>query len=405
VLTVDEARARILATVAPSGVERVALLDGLRRVAAADVRSAVDVPAWDNSAMDGFAVVASDLADGGATLEVGETIAAGGWPSETLVPGRAAAIMTGAPMPPGADAVVMVENSVRDGGSVTLSDRPEPGQFVRRRGSDVAIGTTVVRTGEVLDAAKLGLLAALGESTVAVARRPRVGLFTTGDEVVAPGMPLQPGQIWSSNNTTLAALVREAGGEPVDLGIVGDALEPTIQRLHAAMDAGCDVVVTTGGVSVGAFDFVKPAFEALGGSLEFWRVRMKPGKPLAFGLAGAVPLLGLPGNPVSCMVNFYQFVWPWIRSAMGDPHPELPVVTARALDRFREKAGREAFVRVRLSMANDGFEARLTGPQGSGLLSSMAGAHGLARVPSDWEGFEIGDKLAVQLIDPEFLSH
>jgi molybdopterin molybdotransferase len=399
-LTVDEARARVLATVARTPAERIPLANALGRVAALAVQADVDLPLWDNSAMDGYAVRASDLATGGTSLRLLETVPAGGWPVKTILAGCASAVMTGAPLPEGADAVVMVEDT--DGsleGVVEVRSVVAPGTHVRRRGSDVARGQVIIEAGTTLSAGAIGLLGALGAADVAVARRPRVGLLTTGDEVVAPGVPLQPGQIWSANHLTLAALVAQAGGQAVDLGIAPDDEDAVVAAVQSGLQGGCDLVVTTGGVSVGAFDVVKGAFERLGGAVDFWKVKMKPGKPFAFALAGRVPLFGLPGNPVSCMVNFLEFVHPWIRHALGAPQALLPTVHATALDAYADSPGRETFVRVMLERLPEGYGVRLAGGQGSHALGAMARAHGLARLPAAAAGYAVGDRVEVEVFD------
>ena len=240
-----------------------------------------------------------------------------------MTEGTAIGIMTGAPVPEGADAVVMVENTNgATEGEVEVRGVATAGQHIRRRGEDVQEGAEVLGKGMVMTPARVGVASSLGHTHLSVRRRPVLAILTTGDEVVQPGTPLKPGQIWSSNAASLAGLALEAGAVPLDLGNAPDSLEATQAALQRGL-RDADLVVTTGGVSVGQYDFVRDAVAAVGGGLEFWKVRMKPGKPLAFGQAGAVPLFGLPGNPVSCMVNFLQFVRPWIRMSLGDPAPFL----------------------------------------------------------------------------------
>ncbi len=401
-LTVHEALARVLAEVPAPRVERLPLADAWGRVLAADLTVRVDVPGWDNSAMDGYAVRAADTADGEVTLRLLETIAAGAVPTRAITAGAASAIMTGAPVPEGADAVVMVEHS--DGareGEVRLRGRAEPGQHIRRRGEDLVAGAPLLAAGATLSAAALGLASSQGLTTLPVARRPVVAILSTGDEVVAPGTPLGPGQLWSSNNATLAGLAWEAGATPLDLGILPDDLDAIVAGLDGAIRQA-DCVVTTGGVSVGAFDHVKAALDRLGVATGFWKVRMKPGKPLAYGVAdrdGArVPVFGLPGNPVSCMVNFLQFVRPWLRASLGASDRFLPVVVARAGEDLFVSPGRLNLIRVRLARDGATWVARRTGSQSSGVLSSMLLADGLAFVEAP--GVAAGGEVTVQLIAP-----
>lgn len=389
-LTVDAALARILASLPPGRTERVSLTDAYGRVLAEPVVSGLDLPPWDNSAMDGFAVRAAEVA---GELAIGETIAAGHPATREVAPGTAARIMTGAPVPAGADAVIMVEDAVVDGDRVRFDRPARAGQHIRRRGSDVSRGATVLPAGQRLGPGAVGLLASLGLTEVQVGARPRVAILSTGDEVIPPGQPLGPGQIYSSNNHALVGLAAAAGAIPVDLGNCPDDPAALRRRFAEAAEVA-DVVVTTGGVSVGDFDFVKEAL----GAVEFWRVAMKPGKPLAFGALHGRPFFGLPGNPVSCMVNFLQFVRPALRTMMGDPRPCLPIVDAELARPLRRSPGRVEFVRVSL----DRVEGRLVataagGHQGSSNVLGMATAHGFLLV--DAEATEVSGRVRVQVFD------
>ncbi|MCP4808403.1 MAG: molybdopterin molybdotransferase MoeA [Proteobacteria bacterium] len=402
-LSVDDALSRVLSAVRPVLAERVPLVDAYDRVLAEAIVSPRNVPPWDNSAMDGFAVVASDLAELPVALPVLETIPAGAVPTLTVTAGACSRIMTGAPMPSGADAVVMIEHT--DGGdpvtfAVTSSGGATPGQNVRPCGGDVAQGDTVLEPGRVLDPAAVGLISSLGFPSVLVAQRPRVAILSTGDEVVEPGWPAHAGQIYSSNTLTLMGLVKRAGAEPIHCGIAPDDPEGLRAALSRCLRA--DLVVTTGGVSMGDFDHVKDFFQSHG-ALEFWKVAMKPGKPLAFGSFGGVPCFGLPGNPVSCMVNFYQFVRPVIRKTLGDPRPHLPVVEARLEGRIGKKKGRAELARVTLRLEDGGFVATPVSRQSSGVLTSMAECDGLSLVPADSGAVE-GGRIRVQVLDPRFLD-
>lgn len=393
-LTVEAALSRILAAVPAGTLEPVPLLESYGRLLGEPIDSPVNLPPWPNSAMDGYALRAADLP---GTLRVNETIAAGSVPTCCVASGTASRIMTGAPMPEGADSVVMVEDTESTGGEVFIRVAARVGQHVRGRGSDVTVGTRLLEPGQRLGAGAVGLLASLGLTEVVVAARPRVVILSTGDEVAPGGKPLGPGQIYGSNTAALVGLVLAAGGFPVDHGNVPDAPDQLRARFAAAAAAG-DLVVSTGGVSVGDFDHVK---DVVGGGIEFWRVAMKPGKPLAFGHLGGKPFFGLPGNPVSCMVNFLQFVRPVIRKMLGDPRPFLPVVLAELSRPLRRAPGRVELVRVRLERVDGRVIAHPAGGhQGSGNVLSMATAHGLALVDADRA--EVSGAVRVQVFDPSW---
>lgn len=405
-LTLEEARARILATVPPVRPESVPLHLAYGRVLAAPVTSAVAVPPWDNSAMDGYAVRAADTAAAPVSLELLATVGAGGVSPVAVRPGAAVAIMTGAPVPPGADAVVMLEDTDRArSGAVRVERAAAPGDHLRRAGEDIAPGALVAEAGRVVTPAVAGLLASLGHTHATVANPPRIALLGTGDELVRPGTPLRPGQIWSSNHLTLRGWVLAAGGVPIDCGTAPDDLAATARALANAA-RGADAVLTTGGVSVGHYDVVKDAFAELGAPVDFWRVAMKPGKPLAFGrLPGGAVLFGLPGNPVSCVVNFLQFVRPWIRAALGDPRPLLPRVRATLQDDLRDGPGRARLFRVTLEQQPDGgLVARSTGSQSSGVLTGLGRGHGLCVVGADAPAPRSGDVVTVEVYDHGYLD-
>ena len=366
---------------------------------ASDVTAPIDLPPWDNSAMDGFAVRSSE-ATRGALLATGETIAAGAVARTPLARGSATRIMTGAPLPADADAIVMLEDTSIEGSRVRIGVDVRAGEHVRRRGEDIRAGSTALASGETLSAARIGLCAALGLVDVPCARRPTVAVVSTGDEIAAAGTPLGPGQIYSSNNAMLAALVATSGAVAVDVGVARDdreAIRATFERAAAA-----DLIVTTGGVSVGDYDLVK---DVLGDEIEFWKVRMKPGKPLAVGRFAGRPFFGLPGNPVSAFVNFHEFVRPVIRRSLGDPRPFLPVLDAVVDTEIKKGTGREELVRVALSWSEGKLHARTTTRgQGSHMLSSIAGAHGFALVAADRTRVAVGETIAVQIFDPTFLK-
>jgi len=414
-LTVEEALARCMTLQIPRRTEHVPLHAALHRVLAEDVAAAHTLPHWDNAAMDGYAIRFADcsasltdapqagcdntdaaLPPAVAVLTVTETIAAGTVGARTIGPGQAARIMTGAPVPVGADTVVMRENTAVTDERVTIHGMPREGQHIRYAGEEARPGAPLLSAGDTLTPGKLGLLAAQGHATAHVVARPRVGIISTGDEVRAPGEDLQPGQIWSSNTAALIGLIIEAGAEPIDCGIAPDTLEGTRDTFLRAIDTGCDLLVSTGGVSVGDFDVVKDAMGSLGAEMLFWKVRAKPGKPLALGQIGGVPTFGLPGNPVSCMVNFLQFVRPVLRRAMGDPRPFLPVLRATIDAPFRKRHGRAEFVRVRLRVQDGRLRATPTGNQSSGWITSMAHGDALLIVGIESTGVDAGDEVWVQ---------
>jgi molybdopterin molybdotransferase len=371
-LSIDEARARVLAAVRPLEVEDVALDGALDRVLAEDVTATADVPGFANSAMDGFAVRSGPA--GRRLSIVGESRA--GAPAGVAVgDGTAVRISTGGALPDGADAVLQLELADDAGDTVTLRDAVAPGRNVRDAGDDLRAGATVLTAGTVLSPAAIGVAAAAGRASVRCARVPRVAVLATGDELREPGALLEPGQLHDSNALTLTALARRAGAVVVSAGHVADRQDATREAIAGALE-GADVVVVSGGVSVGPHDHVKPALAALAVREDFWRVALRPGKPTWFGTRGATLVFGLPGNPVSAMVTFLLFVRPALAALQGaSAVPErLRAVLAVALPRH---ADRDECVRVRL---HDG-RATPTGPQGSHQLSSMLGADGLAIVP------------------------
>jgi molybdopterin molybdotransferase len=389
VLSVAEALDRVLATVPVLGDETVFLSKALGRVLAEPVVAGREIPPWDNSSMDGYAVHAADTrrASEGrpTTLTVAGEVAAGTVARDTLGPAQAYRILTGAPLPPGSDAVVPQEQVRRDGAQLLLTHPVQPGAYVRRRGEDIRAGDRILEPGTLLRPAALGVLAALGRAQVRVYQRPRVAVLSTGDELVAPEAPLGPGQIPDSNTYTLCGLVAEAGAIPLSLGIARDRREELVERLRRGLEA--DVLVTSAGVSVGDRDLVREAIETLGAHLDFWKVNMRPGKPLTFGQvgdsAGARLFFGLPGNPVSCMVTFELFVRPALRRMGGHRVLERPRVRAKALDAIDNPGSRPGYLRVRLEPVPGGLGARPTGEQGSAILRSMLLADGLAVVPGD----------------------
>ena len=404
-LEVHEAVARILADVHPLASERLPLLQAFGRVLARDVRSGVTLPPWNNSAMDGYAVRSADVQALPVTLRVIETVAAGQFPTRDIVPGEATRIMTGAPVPGGADTVIRVEDS--DGGTeqVEIRDARDAGKNVRPRGEDVVAGAVAIPAGTVLGAAQLGVLAAIGEGQPECTRAPRVAILTSGDELVELDRfseVLAGRKIVSSNSYTLQALVRAAGGDPVYLGIAADSRESLREHLGRARD--CDLIITSAGVSVGEFDYVREVLAELGAKMKFWRVRMRPGAPVGFGLLGDTPWLGLPGNPVSTMVTFELFARPAVRKMLG--HAQLfrrpvPVVLEEPVTLGEKKTELTHFLRGIVTSHPSGPTARLTGPQGSGILTSMSLANALLVVRPERPRLAAGETVNALLLGDE----
>jgi molybdopterin molybdotransferase len=407
-LTVEEAQARILAEIEPLGIERVPLAEALGRTLAADITADIDLPPYDNSAVDGYAVRAIDTV--GATpdqpviLTTLADIPAGEPAREVVTAGRAARIMTGAQVPSGADAVVMVEDTRREpDGVVAILEAARPEQHVRRAGEDVRQGVTVLSAGVPLRPAEIGLLATVGRALTPVYRRARVAVLSTGDEVVEvqEGILPPPGKIRNSNLPVLAALVREAGAELHSARHLPDDLEAIVNAFRACADpkTGADVIVTAGGVSMGDRDYVKPALERLG-RLDMWRVSMKPGKPLVHGRIGRTRFFGLPGNPVSSLVTFEMFVRPtlWRLAGVSPDRLARPQVRAEVLEPVNHTPGRREYVRA-ITVSEDGrFVTRPTGGQGSGNLHTLALANSLLIVPDASPGLQPGDRADVILL-------
>jgi molybdopterin molybdotransferase len=388
-LTIDEARALVLRTITTLDSEETPIADALDRVLAEDVIAAHDVPTFANSAMDGFAVRSGSA--GRELRIVGESRA--GAPATVAVgDGEAVRISTGAAIPDGADAILPAEDATDGGGTVTPAIDLRSGHHVRAPGEDLRRGAVVLRAGTVLGAAELGLAVEAGRATVRCARRPRVAVLATGDELVAPGEPLRHGQLHNSNAITLAALARRAGAELASTGEVEDDREATRVAIERALD-GTDAVLLTGGVSVGPHDHVKPALSALGVEEVFWRVALRPGKPLWFGRRGHQVVFGLPGNPVSAMVCFLLFARPALEVMQGVPPPpaRTRVVLGAAVPRQR---ARDEAVRVRLENGH----AIPTGPQGSHQLHSMLGADALAIVPRGEGEMPAGAEVEIERI-------
>jgi molybdopterin molybdotransferase len=397
-LELEQARELVLNAVRPLAGEEVSLAEALGRVLAENASAEAPVPAFDSSAMDGFAVRAGDIAMAApgspAVLElVGESRA--GAPAEASVaPAQAIAISTGAMIPAGADAVVRVEDTALRRGQVQVLAPVAPEENVRRAGEDVSAGELVLERGAVLGAAELGVLASLGRVAVACARRPRLSLLVSGDELLAPGEAARPGAVRDSNSLTVAALARAAGAELISSASVGDDREATTAAIGVALE-DVDVAVICGGVSVGNHDHVRSSLSELGALEEFWGIALKPGKPTWFGTLGQTLVFGLPGNPVSAMVTFVLLVRPALRAMLGLPGAAARLSAVMDCD-YEKAAGRAHAVRCSVSAREDGWHLTPTGAQGSHVLSSMLGADALAIIPSDAVAVRAGERVEIE---------
>jgi molybdopterin molybdotransferase len=405
-LSAADAARKILDDVRRQPALRIPLDDALEGVLAETVISPIDIPAWTNSAMDGYAVRGQDVR--GATearpvrLRVIEHLPAGHFPTRAIGPGECARIFTGAPLPEGSDSVIRQEDTDGGADTVTIVKDRDVGVNIRRVGEDIRKGATVLREGTELGAAHLGVLASLAVAHPLVYRRPRVAILGSGDEIVDVDQPeeiLSGRKIASSNTHTLVALVRQAGGEPINLGIAGDTPESLKEHLTRALD--CDLVVTTAGISVGEHDYVRSVLEDLGAEVRFWKLRMRPGAPVGFGILSGMPWIGLPGNPVSTMVTFELFVRPAIRKMMGHTLPFRRTVPVSLAEPVSLRPKLQHFLRGVVSQGRDGPEARLTGPQGSGILTSMTLANALLVIPEGQFETPVGSTVqALILNDP-----
>ncbi|HEY5528796.1 MAG TPA: gephyrin-like molybdotransferase Glp [Thermoleophilia bacterium] len=399
-ISIDEARARVLAEASPLPAEERPIEAAFGYVLAEGVVSSLNVPPFDNSAMDGFAVFAADVVDAGpdtpVALVLRDTIPAGYVAEHHLNRGETAKIMTGAPMPQGANAVVQSELASEADGKVLIFEAAKPGLNVRRTAEDIAVGDRVLAAGAELGPAEIGVLASLGLPTLKVFRRPRVAVLSTGSELVEVDQPLAPGKIRNSNSYALQAYCQQIGVEVTRLGIAPDDYDSTLRMVEEGLTY--DVLITSGGVSVGEFDFVKNVQDALGVERRLWGVAMKPGKPLVFGVKGPTLVFGLPGNPVSAMVSFELFVKPALLRLMGHKRVVKPLYKAIVEEDVFSKDGRTYVVRVRAWREDDRWHVSSTGPQGSGILRSMVGANGLIFVPGAPKGVRAGQEVDFLLL-------
>jgi molybdopterin molybdotransferase len=393
-LTLDEARSRLLAGAKRTGLERAPLVLARGRVLAEDLTAPGSLPPFSASAMDGYAVACADFQGEGPweLPVVGESQT--GHPAPPLSPGTACRIFTGAELPAGADAVVMQENVTRSGDRARFGDRPVTGAHVRRKGEDLVEGTLALRAGTRLGPAQLAFAAMLDRGELALARRPVVTILSTGDELRMPGSAPRPASIPESNGVALSAMVSDAGGIAHLAPIVSDDARATAEAITLAL-CSCDVLVTVGGVSVGDHDVVRPALEKAGVSLDFWKVAIKPGKPLAVGQGPSTHVLGLPGNPASALVTFGLFGVPLLRAMQGDLRPLPPILRARLTRSVRHAKGRMEFLRAELVPTPESLTVRPFDNQASGALTSFALADALAIVPAEAEGLEAGTMVDV----------
>jgi len=394
----SEAQRVILESVRTPGTEQVKLEQALGRVLAEDICANRDLPPYDVSAMDGFAVRSADAANAPVVLEIIDDIKAGDMPRKTVAAGQCARIMTGAPVPPGADAVIRVEDSQEiSANTVQINKAAKPGNDMRLRGENMFTGDVVLTAGTEITPGVIGMLAAVKAAQFAVYCRPRVAILSTGNELEAMDEPVDPNKIPDANSYALMAQVQALGIEPVLLGIARDDRHELEQYLKRGLEY--DVLLVSGGTSVGVHDYVRPTIEKLGVTMKFWRVAIRPGHPLAFGTTSQTLVFGLPGNPVSSMVCVEEFVVPALRRMLGNSRMFRRTVTARVTHAVKFRPGRTEFIRVRLTRDESGFLASATGTQSSGVLLSMAKADGLMIVPADSTGLAAGEQVIVQLLD------
>jgi len=396
-LPVEEAQERVLAEVQVLGTEQVAFTEALGRVLREEVRATRDVPDGDNTAMDGYAVRADNIASAPVSLRVIENLPAGTVATKRVEQGTAIRIMTGALMPDGSDTVAHVE--ITDAGSdvVTVHESLKKGTNVRKRGEDMHAGDLVLAAGTPIHAAEVGVLASVQKPVVKVGRRPTVAILSTGDEIIDVGDAMVHGKVVNSNSYSLAALVREAGAIPRMIGIVPDTQEATVAAIESAIES--DFVISSGGVSVGAYDFVKDALDALGAETKFWQVAMKPGKPVVLSRLRGRLYFGLPGNPVSCMVSFLLFIAPAIRKAMGQNVNLLPPIVQTRIDApLKSRGDRRNYMRVRVVARDGELVSQPMTSQGSGVSTSMIQANGFAIVETGVTRVEAGSMVPTVLV-------
>ncbi len=403
-IRVEEALHHILNSISPLDLEKTDILNALGRVIGEDIYAGRNIPPKDNSAMDGYALKSEDTkgatADTPAIVETIEDIPAGYLSQKTVGPRQAARIMTGAFVPEGADTVVKVEDTERDGNRVRIFVESPKGENIRYSGEDVQTGELVIAKGSIAGPAEVGMLAALGRSFIKVYQRPLVAIIATGDEIVDIDEDTSGDKIISSNSYSLHAQVRECGAVPLQTGIAKDREDSLTAAFRAALRA--DVIISSGGVSVGDYDFVKDVMTEMGTSIEFWQVAQRPGKPLAFGTMQGKLVFGLPGNPVSSMITFEEYVRPALLKMMGRDRIFRRTVKATLTEDVKKKSGLKHFIRALVRKEGDRFTVSTTGEQGSGILKSMVLANGIIVLPEDISVAKKGEEVTVQLIDDSF---
>lgn len=400
-ITIEEALNKILSRVDPLGCEKVSLLEALGRVIGEDILANRDIPPFDNSGMDGYAARSEDIQNASPAhpvrLEVIGDLPAGSISRKKVEKGKAIRIMTGAPIPEGADTVVPLEDTKEGDGVVSIFETHPSAEHIRKAGEDVKKGVYVVSKGALIRPVEVGMLATVGRSFVSVYQRPLVAIVCTGEELVDVDGDVEGVKIVSSNSYALAAHVKDCGAIPIQLGIARDRKEEIQEKLLQGIRA--DLLISSAGASVGDYDFVREALNELGMEMIFWKVAMKPGKPVFFGTIRGKPVFGLPGNPVSSMVAFEQFVRPALLKMMGYRHLFRPVIEAILEEDIQKKPGRRHFVRASISFKGNRYVATLTGAQGSGIVASTVRANGLVVIPEDRETLRAGEKVKVQLLD------
>lgn len=409
-INVNDALLKILAPVRVLNSETINLVDSLGRVLAEDMYADSDIPGFDNSAMDGYAVKSADIKgtskNNPKVLKVIENIKAGDIPNKILSNNQAVMIMTGAPIPKGADSIVMVEDTKETNNHVSqnandmfveIFKQGKTGENIRRAGEDIKTGELVIQKGTVLRSAHIGILASLGKSPITVTRKPTVALLATGDELVDVHEKVSPGKLRNSNTYTLYTQIIQSGGIPKNLGIAKDDPGQLENKIREGI--GCDILLTSGGVSVGAYDLVKDTLSKLGTNIQFWKVAIRPGKPVVFGTIKDKLIFGLPGNPVSSMISFEVFVRPAILKMLGQRQETRKKVDAVLEEDIKKKKGLTYFVRAQTRWDNGVYRTRTTGPQGSAMLKSMARANSMIILPEKDEYIQKGTRVAIQFLD------